>query len=98
MYKWLPRGAETAPARVGFSVPKKKFRSSVHRHRVRRLIFESWRLHKHLLYAHVPANLQLHVFIMFTDNKMPDYALVEPLVIKGITKLTGTLPGVQPGA
>jgi ribonuclease P protein component len=91
----MPRGTETAPARVGFSIPKKKFRSSVHRHRVRRLIFESWRLHKHLLYAHVPPHLQLHLFIMYTDNKMPDYTLVEPLVVKGITKLAGTMPEVQ---
>lgn len=98
MYKWVPRGAETAPARVGFSIPKKKFRLSVHRHRVRRLIFESWRLHKHLLYAHIPAHLQLHLFVIFTDNKIPQYSDVEPLVVKGINKLKETLPPAEDNA
>jgi ribonuclease P protein component len=69
---------------AGFSVPKKKFRSSVDRHRIRRLMVESWRLHKHILYAVLPANKQLHLFIIFTGKTMPDYELVHGSVVKGI--------------
>jgi hypothetical protein len=72
---------------AGFSVPKKKFRSSVHRHRIRRLMAEAWRLHKHLLYAVVPADKQLHLFFIFTDIKMPAYLVVKDALVKGIDKL-----------
>ena len=85
---------------VGFSVPKKKFRSSVDRHRVRRLMAEAWRLHKHTLYAVVPEATQLHLFLIFTDLKMPDYETVSAAVVKGIDKLAalyGVAPGTAPG-
>ena len=72
---------------VGFSVPKKKFRSSVHRHRIRRLMAEAWRLNKHALYPAIPAGQQLHLFLIFTDVTMPDYEVVKDSVIKGIDKL-----------
>ena len=76
-----------APVQIGFSVPKKKFRSSVNRHRIRRLMVESWRLNKHLLYDLVPASQQMHLFLIFTDVKMPEYETVCAAVIKGIDKL-----------
>lgn len=72
---------------VGFSVPKKKFRSSVHRHRVRRLMSEVWRLNKHTLYAAIPASLQLHVFLVFISADMPDYEVVQQAGIKAMNKL-----------
>jgi len=80
---------------IGFSVPKKKFRSSVHRHRIRRLMVEAWRLHKHLVYPAVPAGQQLQLFLIFTDIKMPGQPGVTAAVIKCIDKLSGifgTLP------
>ena len=72
---------------AGFSVPKKKFRSSVHRHRVRRLIVEAWRLHKQPLYEVIPENRQMHLFFIFTDSKMPQYEPIKLAVIKGVEKL-----------
>ena len=88
----LPRPNGTdAPVMTGFSVPKKKFRSSVHRHRIRRLMAEAWRLNKHLLYDKVPADEQLHLFLIFTDIKMPEYDTVSVAVIKGIKKLSETV-------
>jgi ribonuclease P protein component len=74
---------------TGFSVPKKKFKSSVHRHRVRRLMVEAWRLNKHSLYEAIPATQQMHLFVIFTDAKMPDYEPVKEAMIKGIGKLIG---------
>ena len=76
-----------SPVMTGFSVPKKKFRSSVHRHRIRRLMAEAWRLNKYQLYPAIPAGQQLHLFIIFTDTRMPDYQPVLSAVIKGIDKL-----------
>jgi ribonuclease P protein component len=87
---WLlvPRAADSiSPVMTGFSVPKKKFRSSVHRHRIRRLMAEAWRLNKQTLYTAIPEGQQLHLFFIFTDIKMPVYELVREAVVKGIGSL-----------
>lgn len=76
---------------AGFSVPKKKFGSSVKRHRIRRLMVEAWRLNKHSLYATVPEDQQLHIFFIFTDHNMPDYETVQRAVIGCIEKLVETI-------
>ena len=72
---------------TGFSVPKKKFKSSVHRHRIRRLMVESWRLNKHEIYNLVPPGKQVHLFLIFTDKVLPEYATVLQAVQQGIHKL-----------
>ena len=69
---------------IGFSVPKKKFRSSVHRHRIRRLMVEAWRLSKHTLYETIPPHQLIHLFIIFTGREMPEYEPVNNAVVKGI--------------
>jgi len=72
---------------VGFSVPKKKFRSSVDRHRVRRLMVEAWRLNKSALIEHLPEGQTMHVFLIFLNPELPDYTPVETAVAAGIKKL-----------
>lgn len=44
----LAEGCE--PVQVAFSVPKKNFKKAVDRHRVKRLLSEIWRHHKHNAY------------------------------------------------
>jgi ribonuclease P protein component len=90
IYALVPRPADaSSPAQAGFSVPKKKFRSSVHRHRIRRLMVEAWRLHKHTIYPAIPESMQLHLFFIFTDKLMPDgYEPVKEAILKGLAKLT----------
>ena len=97
IYTLVPRtGDMLAPAQAGFSVPKKKFRSSVHRHRIRRLMVEAWRLHKHVLYPLIPVDKQLHLFLIFTDNRMPDgYEPVKEAIVKGLDKLAGIISTKQ---
>jgi ribonuclease P protein component len=72
---------------AGFSIPKKRFRLSVKRHRVRRLMVEAWRLHKHTLYSALPADMQLHVFLIFTGDSLPEFTTVEKAVVQCIEKL-----------
>jgi ribonuclease P protein component len=76
-------------------VPKKKFRKSVHRHRVLRLLREAWRLNKHPLYEAMPAELQLHVFIIFTDTGLPEFATVQEMVQKGIARFCNDFKAVD---
>lgn len=87
----VPRSAaETSPVLAGFSVPKKKFRKSVQRHRIARLMREAWRLNKQSLYAAVPADKQMHVFLIHTSTEMPDFDTIQATVIKGIAALQET--------
>lgn len=96
IYTLVPRAGEPASAaQAGFSVPKKKFRSSVHRHRIRRLMVEAWRLNKHTLYPAVPEAMQLHVFFIFNDTRMPDYGPVQEAMLKGIAKLAEKITEMQ---
>jgi ribonuclease P protein component len=86
IYHIVQRGDELSPVRVGFSVPKKRFRKAVQRNRIKRLVREAWRLNKHLLYASLPAATQLHLFIIFTEGD-PDINIVTDAVVKGIERL-----------
>jgi ribonuclease P protein component len=72
---------------TGFSVPKKKMKLSVDRHRVRRLMVECWRLQKHELYAVIPQEQQYHLFILHTNTTIPDYADVHRATTEGIARL-----------
>jgi ribonuclease P protein component len=87
----MPRGAEPSPVRVGFSIPKKKHRLSVNRHRIRRLLAEAWRLQKHHLYPAIPEGTQLQLFIIYTDTTAPTQEKVMEAVLKGMEQLKKTL-------
>ena len=69
----------------------------MHRHRIRRLMVEAWRLNKHLVYEAMPADKQMHLFLVFNDKVMPEYEPVSAAVIKGIEKLI-TVVKVEPNA
>lgn len=90
--------AEDASVRVkaAFSAPKKKFRKATQRNRVKRLMRESWRLQKPLLHAAVPAEKQLHVFLIFTGRELPDYATVFSTVQQGMERLQRSLQPAKP--
>jgi ribonuclease P protein component len=82
----LPRGEELSPVRIGFTIPKKKFRKAVQRNRIKRLIREAWRLNKHLLYPSVPADKQVHLFIIFMEGKA-ELDVITEAIVKGIERL-----------
>lgn len=68
-------------------MPKKKFRKSVQRHRLRRLMIEAWRLNKQELYEAVPEEQQLHLFILYTAPEITDYNTITQAMQKGIAQL-----------
>ncbi|XZF16703.1 ribonuclease P protein component [Chitinophagaceae bacterium MMS25-I14] len=92
----VARPEKASPVQVGFSVPKKKFRHSVDRHRVRRMVFEAWRLQKQELYDAIPATLQLHIFLIFTHTAQPDIEQAKTAVHGCIRKLIKEFAAPKP--
>jgi len=87
----VPREAELSPARVGFSVPKKKFRKSVQRHQLRRLMVEAWRLNKNELYPAIPEGLHLRLFILYIAREASDFSTLQDSIQKAIKKLAESM-------
>lgn len=99
IWRTIPREeGEKHSVRAGFSVPKKKFRKAVDRNRVKRLLREAWRLQKGELYAVLPADTQLHLFLIFLDHKAPDLPAVMAAVAQGIPRLQKAATAVSPDA
>jgi len=76
---------------AAFTVPKKKVKLAVDRHRTRRQMKESWRLGKHLLYAAIPPQQQLHLFFIYTDAADADYNTINDAIGQLITRLIGAV-------
>ncbi len=90
----MPRGIDLSPVRIGVSVPKKRTALAVNRNRVKRLVHEAWRLHKHHLYEVIPADAQLHLFFIFTGQPNPDFKTIEQAVLQSIEILSKYFPPI----
>lgn len=82
-----PEGAQPALL-VGVSAPKRHFKKAVHRNRIKRLLREAYRLQKPQLLALLEgANISGHVFFLYTDKVLPDYATIEASVGKCLQQI-----------
>lgn len=75
------------PVQAGFSVSKKIFKRAVHRNRIKRLMREAYRLHKHELYQQLEKR-QLAVFFIFVGKELMDYPAIEKSMKKSLQRIS----------
>lgn len=83
-----PLSIINCPLLSGFAAPSKNFKHAVDRNRIKRLGKEAFRLNKQMITDTLTNNqLQLQVFFIFTDKKLPNWKLIEPKMQACLKKL-----------
>lgn len=74
------------PVQAGFTTSKKNFKRAVARNRIKRVLRETYRLNKHLVYNELEQE-QLALFVIFIGKELPKYDIVEGAMKKGLSKI-----------
>lgn len=89
VYRQVPaEGSSKSRILIGISIPRKKIKKAVQRNLLKRRIREAWRLHKHTLYPLIPEQHQLHLFIIYRNHGIANFADIE----QTIAELVQVLP------
>ncbi|MFM2019136.1 MAG: ribonuclease protein component [Bacteroidota bacterium] len=77
------------PARIAFAVPKRNFKKAVDRNRIKRLLRETYRHHKHELYETLNSkDVKISVMFIYTAKEKPDHAGLERKIILSLQRLS----------
>jgi ribonuclease P protein component len=78
------------PFSILVSVAKKRFKRAVKRNRVKRLIRESYRLNKNLLWeSHTASGKSLLIAFIYIGNTVCDFSTMEEAMKKALVRLSG---------
>ena len=84
------------PAKVMFSVSKKKFPRAVDRNRIKRLMSESYRLQKPAFYGNIPQNTCLRIAFIFNGKDLPELTAIQKGMASTLHRLIKQLsPAIQ---
>jgi len=83
-----------SPLQVMFSVSKKRFKKSVQRNRIKRLMRECWRINKSPLTEKINKH-EKHIIVnlVFIGESIPDFALLNTKIISIIKRLNHLIIG-----
>ena len=82
-----PRGEKDFPARIAVSVSKRRFKRAVKRNRVKRLIRETYRLNKNVLYSSIPENKTMDILFIYLHDEIFEYGKIEKAITGAIKKI-----------
>lgn len=68
--------ADAQPVRVAFAVPKRRFKKSVERNFIKRLMRECYRIQKLNMPNIFPEPMQMHAVLSFNHKEKPNYDMV----------------------
>jgi len=86
IYLW--KEAEAFSAKIAIAVSKKKFKNAVDRNKIKRLIRESYRLEKGILYQNYNGISQsIDMIIIYTETKICSFSLTKKKLISLITNI-----------
>lgn len=91
---WVIRADNSSPfpANAAFAVSKKLFPKAVHRNKIKRLMRESYRLHKQGLYAHLWQNdKQIDLALIFTGKKLDSFNNIEAKIALILKRLVESI-------
>jgi ribonuclease P protein component len=83
------------PVQILVSVPKKRFRHAVDRNRMKRLVRESYRLNKHILWDVLEGKNErvMLAFVCITDT-LPSFRTVNKSVVKVLNRIVERMEGL----
>lgn len=75
------------PARIAISVSKKKFKHAVQRNRMKRLIKETFRCNKELLYQSIPSGITVDILFIYLDQQLVTFSKIEKTMQGTLVKI-----------
>lgn len=85
---------QKAPVRIAFGVPKRNFKLSVKRNRIKRLMREAYRLNKQEIYDALNLkSVKIVVMIVYTPREEPLYSGIEGKIILSLRRLLNAIDG-----
>lgn len=75
---YIVNASDSFKIKIGISVPKKIFKLAINRNRIKRLIRETYRLNKHILYTTFENQpMEILLFLIYTEKKEMPFDILQ---------------------